>query len=174
MADRDDEMRDDEIRDALPSELDATGFVGPYTFPDNSRRRIQGWLYLVVAVACAGVWLALGGGVMVNEGFLVLAIGLGAFGAYCMFAGMPLGIDETDALVAVTKLVVFPVGHASAQLGWRGLGSRPTWRILVYSAEEPPATRGLVLIDGVDGSVVEYFLEDNPEDPSDWNELASS
>ena len=166
--------RDDEVRDSLPADLDATGYVGPYTFPDNSRRRIQGWLYLAVAVACMGAWLLLGDNVMVNDGFLVLAVGLGAFGAYCMIAGMPLAVDETDALVAVTKLVGFPVGHASAQLGWRGLGSRPTWRILVYSAEEPPATRGLVLIDGVDGSVVEHFVEENPEDPADWDELASS
>jgi hypothetical protein len=61
----------------------------------------------------------------------------------------------------------FAVGHASAQLGWRGLRSRPTWRILVYSAEEPPLHRGLVLVDGVDGEIVAHFVEDNPEDWSD-------
>ena len=42
--------------------------------------------------------------------------------------------------------------------------SRPTWRILLYSAEDPPKTRGLVLVDGVDGTVLEQFTEANPED----------
>ena len=69
--------------------------------------------------------------------------------------------------MAATRAVGFPVGHASAQLGWRGLRSRPTWRILVYSADEPPSKRGLVLVDGVDGVVLEHFVEDNPEDWSD-------
>ena len=69
--------------------------------------------------------------------------------------------------MAATREVGFAVGHASAQLGWRGLRSRPTWRILLYSAEDPPATRGLVLVDGVDGEIVAHFTEDNPEDWSD-------
>ena len=73
-------------------------------------------------------------------------------------------VDESDALVAATRQVGFPVGHASAQMGWRGLLSRPTWRILLYSADDPPEKRGLVLVDGVDGSIVEWFVEDNPED----------
>lgn len=166
--------RDEEIRDSLPSELDASGFVGPYSFPDNARRRIQAWLYLAASVGCFAIWMAFGDNVMVNEGIVILGIGFALAGAYCMVSGVPLVLTETDALVGVTKLVEFPVGHASAQLGWRGILSRPTWRVLVYSAEEPPATRGLVLIDGVDGSVVEYFTEDNPEDPADWEDLASS
>ena len=51
--------------------------------------------------------------------------------------------------MAATRQVGFPVGHASAQMGWRGLLSRPTWRILLYSADDPPEKRGLVLVDGV-------------------------
>ena len=58
----------------------------------------------------------------------------------------------------------FAVGHASALLGWRGLRSRPTWRILLDSSEDPPAKRGLVLVDGVDGEVLDQVIEDNPED----------
>ena len=27
--------RDDEVRDELPGDLDPSGYVGPYTFPDN-------------------------------------------------------------------------------------------------------------------------------------------
>ena len=41
------------------------------------------------------------------------------------------------------------------------------WRILLYSAEEPPKRRGFVLVDGVDGAIVDQLVEDNPEDWSD-------
>jgi hypothetical protein len=51
---------------------------------------------------------------------------------------------------------------------WRGWLSRPTWRILLYSAENPPSRRGIVLVDGVGGGVLEWFVEDNPED---WSEF---
>ena len=92
-----------------------------------------------------------------------------AFGAYQLVAGWNLDVDERAALVAATREVGFPVGHASAQMGWRGLLSRPTWRILLYSAEEPPQKRGFVMVDGVDGEVLDTIVEENPED---WSELA--
>jgi hypothetical protein len=162
-------LSDADIRDALPEDLDASGYVGPYLFPNNNRRRIPAILYWVIAAGCAGLWLATRDGdpVLVNGGFLAAAIGLVVIGAYSFITGWDLNIDERDALVAATRQVGFPVGHASAQMGWRGLLSRPTWRILLYSAEDPPEKRGLVLIDGVDGEVVEWFVEDNPEDWSD-------
>jgi hypothetical protein len=90
-------------------------------------------------------------------------------GAYQLIAGWNLDVDERDALVAASREVGFAVGHASAQMGWRGLRSRPTWRILLYSSEDPPARRGLVLVDGVDGAIVERFVEDNPEDWSEYS-----
>jgi len=169
--DRDDDapVRDEDVVDTLPEDLDASGFVGPYVFPNNNRRRIPGYLYLLSAVACVAAWVATGqgDGVLVNDGFLGAGILLAAVGAYHLLAGWDLNVDERDALVAATRKVGFAVGHASAQLGWRGLRSRPTWRILLYSAEEPPKTRGLVLVDGVDGEIVAHFTEDNPEDWSD-------
>ena len=162
-------MSDGAEGDELPEELDVSGFVGPYTFPDNSRRRVPGAIYLVAAAACLGLWVARGsGGVLVNEGMAVAAAILGGAGAFNLLAGHRLGVRETDALVAASRRVGFPVGHASAQLAWRGLRSRPTWRILLYSAEDPPDKRGLVLVDGVDGHVVDHLVEDNPED---WSAL---
>ncbi len=156
--------------DELPEDLDVTGFVGPYTFPDNSRRRVPGTLYLAVAAACLALWLVRGtGGVLVNEGMVLVAVLLTAAGAFNLAAGYRLGVRETDALVAASRQMGFAVGHASAQLAWRGLRSRPTWRILLYSAEDPPDKRGLVLVDGVDGHVVAHMVEDNPED---WSELS--
>jgi hypothetical protein len=164
-------LSDADIRDALPEDLDAAGYVGPYLFPNNNRRRLPAVLYWVIAAGCFALWALTRDSepVLVNEGFLAAAIGLALFGAYSWVAGWNLAVDERDALVAATAKVGFPVGHASAQMGWRGLLSRPTWRILLYSAEDPPERRGLVLIDGVDGTVVEHFVEENPED---WADLA--
>ncbi len=155
---------DGSISDELPADLDR-GFVGPYRFPDNKRRRIPAAIYLAMGVAAvAAATIAGGDGVLVNAGVLVAGLGLCVFAGYGLAAASPLDVDENDALVAATRHVDLAVGHASAQLGWRGLRSRPTWRILLYSAENPPETRGLVLVDGVDGSIVDAIVEDNPED----------
>lgn len=165
----DDEVDDSEIRDELPDDLDISGFVGPYVFPNNNRRRVPGYLYILIGLVCIALWAFLGdGGVLVNSGILAAGTGLVLIGGYHLVAGWNLDVDERDALVAATERVAFPVGHASAQLGWRGLLSRPTWRILLYSAENPPTRRGLVLVDGVDGEIVSWFSEENPED---WTEL---
>ncbi len=160
---------DDEAVDQLPDDLQPH-LVDPddYVFPNNNRRRVPGYLYLVIAAALVLLVLWRGDGVLVNDGLLLAAGILLAFGGYSIISGWNLAVDERDALVAAIKAAGFPVGHASAQMGWRGLLSRPTWRILVYSADEPPAKRGFVLVDGVDGTVIESFVEDNPED---WSEL---
>jgi hypothetical protein len=165
MADTD-QYGSEDVRDELPHDLDVTGFVGPYKFPDNSRRRIPGVLYLIIAGFCLILWLARRGDdpVLVNGGFLAAAALLGAVGVLCLTSGWRMAVDERDALVAATRAVGFPVGHASAQLAWRGLRSRPTWRILCYSAEEPPRKRAFVLVDALDGRTVEQVVEDNPED----------
>jgi hypothetical protein len=158
---------DDEVVDALPDDLDAAGYVGPYLFPDNNRRRIPGYLYLGIAAACVALWATVDS-VYVNGGFLGAGVLLAVVGAYQLASGWNLDVDEQDALVAASRQLDFPVGHASAQMGWRGLLSRPTWRILLYSSENPPKHRGLVLVDGVDGAIVEHFVEDNPEDWTDF------
>jgi len=162
-------VNDADVRDELPADLNASELVGPYVFPNNNRRRIPGYLYLALGAACVVAWALTGQGegVLVNGGFVFAGLLLVLVGAYHLVAGWNLDVDERDALVAATRKVGFAVGHASAQLGWRGVRSRPTWRILLYSAEEPPSTRGLVLVDGVDGEIVAHFTEENPEDWSD-------
>ncbi len=160
---------DGEVRDSLPADLDASGYVGPYLFPNNSRRRISGVLYLVIGAVSIVAAVALGAdAVLINGGFAAGGAALMLLGAYCLLAGFDLAIDENDALVAAARAVGFPVGHASAQLAWRGLRSRPTWRLLIYSNEAPPSVRGLVIIDGVDGEVLGHMVEPNPED---WTDL---
>jgi hypothetical protein len=149
--------------DHLPDDLDVTAYVGPYVFPDIRRRRIAGTLYAVL-----GLFLLWGALASANGGLLFGAILLIAIAAYHFAAGWPLKIDQTEALAVASRTVGFPVGHASAQLGWRGLRSRPTWRILLYSAEDPPATRGLVELDAVDAHVIGEYTEENPEDWSHY------
>jgi hypothetical protein len=149
--------------DELPEDLDVTAFVGPYLFPDVRRRRIAGILEAVVGAAALA-----GGAASANAGLLVAAGLLLAIAAYHFAAGWHLGVDQTAALAAASRAVGFPVGHASAQLGWRGLLSRPSWRILLYSADAPPSMRGLVEVDGVDGAILGEYTEPNPED---WSEF---
>jgi hypothetical protein len=165
-------VESDDYRDELPAELNAAEFVGPYLFPNNSRRRVPAVLYVVIAGICLAVWAVRRDHepVLVNDGVLIAAIALLAWAAYHWQAGWNLAIDENDALVAATRAVGFPVGHASAQLGWRGIRSRPTWRILLYSNEPQPTKRGLVLVDGIDASVVGQLIEGNPENFADYGE----
>jgi hypothetical protein len=169
-------MADDETSagasysDQLPEDLDISGYVGQYTFPDIVRRRIPAVIYLVIAAGCFLLWVTHRGPghVLVNEGFLWVAVALAVIGLYHLAAAWHLDVRETDALVAAVRGVGFAVGHASAQLGWSGLRSRPVWRILLYSSEEPPQRRGVVLVDGVNAEVLFDFVEANPED---WSSL---
>lgn len=161
-------MTEDEVRDELPDELNVSAYVGPYLFPDNSRRRKPGALYLVFAALSVAAWLLWNDeSSLVNEGFLWAALLLTVVGVYSLTSGWRMHVDEKQALVAAQGAVGFAVGHASAQQVWRGLRSRPTWRVLIYSAEEPPRRRGLVLVDAVDGRVVEHLVQDNPVE--DWD-----
>lgn len=158
----------DEIRDELPEDLNASEYVGPYQFPDNSRRRIPALIYLVLAASAVATWFAFGrdrsdSAGYVNVGFLWAALLLGVFAIFLLTSSWKLSVNESDALVLASKAVDFAVGHASAQQVWRGWRSRPTWRVFCYSAEEPPIKRGLVLIDAIDGTQVECLVEDNPE-----------
>jgi len=155
--------------DELPDDLQPH-LVDPdeYVFPNNNRRRVPGYLYLTIAIVLVVIYLVWGDSIYANSGFLGAAVILGVVGLYSIVSGWNLEVDERDALVAAIGAVGFPVGHASAQMGWRGLLSRPTWRILLYSADEPPTRRGFVLVDGVDATVVDSFVEENPED---WTEF---
>lgn len=165
--DRDAPGRDDgagELRDELPDDLDYANFVGAYQFPDNSRRRIPGYIYLALAAACLVLYLTRSdGSAIVNGGFAWAAAALGAAGLFSVTSGWRMTVDEKQALVEAQQAIGFPIGHASAQQVWHGVRSRPTWRVLCYSAEEPPRRRGLVLVDAVDGHVVQHLSEDNPE-----------
>lgn len=158
-------LNDGDIVDELPEDLDLSGFVGPHTFPNNNRRRIPATLYILFGLGALALYAVKGDtSPMVNLGTLWAGVGLVGFGLYGLVAGWTLRVEESDALVSASTKVGFPVGHAAAQMAWRGWLSRPTWRILAYSDENPPTKRGIVLVDGVNGEVIEGFSEVNPED----------
>ena len=75
---------------------------------------------------------------IVNDGWLWAAALLTVVAVFSFTSGWRMHVDEKEALVKAQQAVAFPVGHASAQQVWRGLRSRPTWRVLCYSVEEPP------------------------------------
>ncbi|MBS1849200.1 MAG: hypothetical protein JST73_13065 [Actinobacteria bacterium] len=150
----------------------ASPAIEPNVFVDNRRRRIPGVLYIVIGVVALASWLVRVGHdpVLVNAGMGIAGLLLIALGAWSIFTGTGLDVDEEAALVSTGVAVQHPIGHASAQMGWRGWRSRPTWRILWYSAETPPRRRGLSFVDGHDGTVLDSVVEDNPETATsiDW------
>ncbi len=127
----------------IEEELDAN-VEGPYRFPPPTRRRSSAWI-MVVFVALSLVVVP--NGWIVALGFAVLAVWLFA-------SSWPLEVDEHRALRVAGGAVDFPVGHASAVIRFSGLRARPHWSVVVYAATEPPDQRALVLVDGVDGSVI--------------------
>jgi len=149
-----------DIADAagMPEDLDAN-VVGPYAVPDTARRRRAGIVYVVAAAVVAigigaglptGMWLTVGG-------FLAIAL-------YHIVAGTKLEVREHRALDIANAATEFPVGHASAALGFDGFLARPVWNVLVFSADDPPSQRGLVRVSGSSGSIVEQYTEAVPAD----------
>lgn len=137
---------------AIEEELDAN-VVSIYRFPSPMRRRTAGWIYIVGAII---VFVTIDGGWLPAFGFLALA-------GWQFASSWPLNVDEKAALHVAGKAVDFPVGHASGAITFRGWRSRPRWAVVLYSASEPPDERGLVVVDAVDGDVVEdVYLEDIP------------
>jgi hypothetical protein len=73
--------------------------------------------------------------------------------AWNLTASWPLVIGDADALDRAAQAVSFAVGHSSGAVRFEGWRSRPIWNVLLYSADEPPSGRALVLIDAVTGEV---------------------
>ena len=137
-----------------------------YVFPDPRQRRISAVAFWIMGAVMVVLWLTLRSNPVVSVGTLVGGIVLILAGVWFWAAGWRLALDQGEALVVATKEAGFPVGHASAVLGWRGIAARPTWRILLYSAETPPTRRGLVEVDATTGDVLGSYTGENVEE--DW------
>src|SRR5580693_1645564 len=95
-----DKTPDGEYRDELPDDLDAHGYVGPYSFPNNNRRRISGIIFAVAGLVCILLYAWRGQAVLVNRGWLVGGVALLVLALYHFVSGITLEVNETDALVA--------------------------------------------------------------------------
>jgi hypothetical protein len=129
---------------AIEEELDAN-VEGEYRFPSPMRRRIAGWIYLIAGVA---VSFAFDGGWIVGIGLALLAL-------WQFLSSWHLLVDESEAMTTAAGAVDFPIGHSSASVRFQGWRSRPRWSVMLYSAAEPPDQRALVVVDAVDGTIVE-------------------
>jgi hypothetical protein len=146
-----------EVADAegVPEDLDSN-VGGPYEFPSPTRRRNFGIIFL------AGAGLAVvGAAVDLATGLYVLAGVLVVIGLFHFLSAWELKTSAEDALAAAGREVSFPVGHASAAVTFEGWRSRPVWHVLVYAADDPPATRGLVRVDAVSGAVLGGVFEES-------------
>ena len=83
-----------------------------------------------------------------------VALGFAVLAGWLFASSWPLEVDEHRALRLAGGAVDFPVGHASAVIRFAGWRARPRWSVVLYAATEPPDRRALVLVDGVDGSVI--------------------
>lgn len=163
-------MSRDRHTDVLPEDLNAVDNRLPFKYPDNSRRRIPGVIYVLVGIVVFVIGVVRrGDAVLVNDGLIAGGVLLVLVGLLCLTSGWPMTIDEQEALALAGPAVNFTIGHASAQQVWRGLRSRPSWRVLCYSDEEPPRQRGLVLVDAVDGRVVQSLVESSSDEWSSSN-----
>jgi hypothetical protein len=143
---------------AVPDDLDSNVDDLEYTVPDTRRRRRAGAVYLVAAVP---VGILIASGLMPRPMWFTAAVVLLVVGVYHLVAGWRLVVRHREALRR--SAMPFPVGHASASLGFTGWRARPVWNVLVFSADDPPSQRGLVLVDGIDGHVRDRYVEDVPE-----------
>ena len=115
---------------------------------------------------CVLVWLSPGddSSVLVNDGFLWAAVLLTVAGVISITSGWRMHVDETRgagrgaAAPSASRSGTRRRSRCGADCaaGRRGAccATRPRTR---------PSARGFVLVDAVDGTVVEHLVEDNPE-----------
>lgn len=135
-------MTEEEV---TPDGEDPEGYMGPYRFPDPSRRRISGVILIAVA-------LGLGVGTIAVPGLWVGAVIVALLGVWFLLSAWPLKIQQEWALAEAVGSVDFRVGHASAAITFHGLRSRPRWSVILYDDTEPPEQRALVTIDALGGT----------------------
>jgi len=87
----------DDVRDQLPHDLDVSAFVGPYQFPDNSRRRIPALIYASFSVVCFAVWIIgrNSNSGTVNNGFAIAGLSLAAIALFVWSSSWKMTVNET-------------------------------------------------------------------------------
>lgn len=133
----------------------ASSEVGPFRVLDTRKRRSAAVVYLIGA-ALAGL-VAVGVSLpMVWATTVAPLVGLALCQVVCAWN---MGVKDADAIRIASGVVTFPVGHASATLGYRGWLARPVWQVLVFADGAAPDKQGLVTVDAIDGDVTGTFEE---------------
>ena len=145
----------EEISDELPQDLDVTKYVGPYQFPSPKKRKTASISIAVVSLACIAFGYNSSNSAMIFGGIALTIVALVFF-----IAGWPLNVSDLNALTQAAGQAPFSVGHASAQLCFTGWASKPRWRVVVFSADDPPSQRGMVEIDAVSEKIVSTYFDD--------------
>jgi len=151
------------LGDALPDDLQPAATRGPYSVPDNARRRKPAVVLAIAAAICGLAYLWRGAdGVLVNRGFLYAAIGFALLAIWFRLSAKPVRHWEDEAVGLAKEAAGFEVEHARAQLAWRGVLGRPIWRVLLYGNSGSALRRGVFVVDAHDGGILEKLVEDRP------------
>ena len=145
---------DDHVNDELPDDLDVTKYVGPYQFPSPYKRKTAA--YFIVAIALVTIAMGIYSG---NLSLIVAGIVSVIIGSLFFALGWELNAKDLEALTLAASQAPFSVGHASAQLCFVGWASKPSWRVVVFSSDDPPTQRGLVEIDAVSKKITSTFFD---------------
>lgn len=148
-----------EYTDELPSDLDVTKYVGPYQFPSPRKRKTAATCIIVISLITIALGINSSNTSLTVAGGISLLIGLLFF-----LLGWELNAKDLDALTLAASQAPFSVGHASAQLCFTGWASKPTWRVVVFSSDEPPTQRGLVEISAVTKEITSTFFDMEEQD----------
>ncbi len=148
----------DPVQDSLPDDLDVTKYVGPYQFPTPRRRRTAAYSIFIISAFSILVGISAGNNAMIGGGIAFVLVG-----AFFFFTAWPLEVDDLTALTTAGTQAPFSVGHASAQLCFTGWLSKPRWRVVVFSSDEPPTQRGLVEIDAVSKKIESTYFDHEGE-----------
>lgn len=143
-----------ETNDSLPDDLDVTKYVGPYQFPTPRRRRTAALGITIISIGSVFLGLYASNFALIVGG--IVFFGVGVFFYVC---GWPLNANDLEALTMAAEKAPFAVGHASAQLGFLGWLSKPIWRVVVFSSDEPPTQRGLVEINAVTKEITSTYFD---------------
>ena len=140
--------------DSLPDDLDITKYVGPYQFPSPRRRRTAAYSIFAISLSFVVMGIMSQNNAMIGGGSAFILVG-----AFFFFTAWTLKVKDLDALTGAAAQAPFSVGHASAQLSFTGWLSKPLWRVVVFSSDEPPTQRGLVEIDAVNETIASTYFD---------------
>lgn len=144
-----------EHKDELPGDLDVTKYVGPYQFPSPKRRRTASYSIGVISILSILMGIRSSNSALIFAGIFGLMIA-----SIFFFFAWNLNVSDIDALTMAGTHAPFSVGHASAQLSFTGWFSKPTWRVVVFSSDEPPSQRGLVEINAVSKDIISTYFDE--------------